>query len=87
MCARLSLALALCTLNKAKSSELRLQRVGGKSETEIVVNRSLSSTVAKRKGQNLLAISSCTAPDSKGGESETELVVSSTEHKDQLRTR
>ena len=38
-----------------KSSELRLQRVGGKSETELVVSRSLSSTVAKSKGQNLLA--------------------------------
>ena len=38
-----------------KSLELRLQRVGGKSETEIVINQSLSSTVAKRKGQNLLA--------------------------------
>ena len=42
-------------MNKAKSSELRLQRVEGESETEIVVNRSLSSTAVKRKGQNLLA--------------------------------
>ena len=40
---------------QSRSSELRLQRVGGKSEIEIVINRSLSSTAAKRKGQNLLA--------------------------------
>ena len=46
--------LSLWMLNKpAKSSELRLQRVGGKSETEFVVNRSLSSTAAKSKRQNL----------------------------------
>ena len=38
----------------AKSSELRLQRVGGKSETEFVVNWSLSSIAAKSKRQNLL---------------------------------
>ena len=43
---------------RSKSSELRLQRVGGKSETEFVVNRSLSSTAAKSKGQNLLATES-----------------------------
>ena len=41
-----------------KSLELRLQRVGGKSETEFVVNWSLSSIVTKSKGQNLLAIES-----------------------------
>ena len=48
MYARLSLALQ--PAEQSESSELRLQTVGGKSETEFVISRSLSSTAAKSKG-------------------------------------
>ena len=44
----------------ASSSELRLDRVGGKSKTEFIIHQSLSSTAAigKSKGQNLIATES-----------------------------
>ena len=50
-------------MNAEQSEKLRTEAskgipVGGKSETEFVVNRSLSSTAAKSKGQNLLATES-----------------------------
>ena len=44
------------SINQQKAQ--RLRRVGGKSETEFVVNRSLSSTAANSKKQNFLATES-----------------------------